>query len=459
MNFFKHLLKSTTLALLLTTVLFFVSCGHDDDEDLSIHTALAKDYDGEVVTTWIRTFAEVDRYAVGYRPGPAPRALSYLGLAAYESIVSAMPEYNSLEGVYRAQGLDIPNIEQGVTYHWPTVVNASYGYLMKRFFPHVKPELRYKISSVETQFDVKYLEQEKIPRDVFERSKRYGQSVAEAVYNWSATDLVGHDAFRNPRPSNYVPPKGEGKWEPTFPDLGAAMFPNWGEVRTMAIHGDERLALPPLEFSKDKNSPLYKDALRVYNKNTPALEYEQQWIAEYWSDDALEVTFSPPTRFAVIANQVLQAKKADLELAVYTVAKVGFALNDAGVACWYSKYIYNVERPITYIRREIDPSWEPHLWFTPSFPAYPSGHATFGAAAAETMTSIFGDKYAMVDRSHEGRVEFLGIPRTYKSFYEMAEENAYSRIPLGVHFQMDADEGVRLGYAIGRKVDSLPWKK
>lgn len=120
MNFFKHLLKSTTLALLLTTVLFFVSCGHDDDEDLSIHTALAKDYDGEVVTTWIRTFAEVDRYAVGYRPGPAPRALSYLGLAAYESIVSAMPEYNSLEGVYRAQGLDIPNIEQGVTYHWPT---------------------------------------------------------------------------------------------------------------------------------------------------------------------------------------------------------------------------------------------------------------------------------------------------------------------------------------------------
>ena len=181
MNFIKHLLKSTSLALLLTTVLFFVSCNNDEDNDININKALAKDYDGDVVTTWIRTFAEVDRYAVGYRPGPAPRALAYLGLAAYESIVSAMPEYNSLEGIYRSQGLDIPNIEQGVTYHWPTVVNASYGYLMKRFFPHVKSELRYKISSVETQFDVKYLEQEKIPRDIFERSKRYGQSVAEAV--------------------------------------------------------------------------------------------------------------------------------------------------------------------------------------------------------------------------------------------------------------------------------------
>ena len=117
MNFIKHLLKSTSLALLLTTVLFFVSCNNDEDNDININKALAKDYDGDVVTTWIRTFAEVDRYAVGYRPGPAPRALAYLGLAAYESIVSAMPEYNSLEGIYRSQGLDIPNIEQGVTYH------------------------------------------------------------------------------------------------------------------------------------------------------------------------------------------------------------------------------------------------------------------------------------------------------------------------------------------------------
>ncbi|MFN7118523.1 MAG: vanadium-dependent haloperoxidase [Saprospiraceae bacterium] len=460
MNFFKLLLKPTTLVLLLTTVFVFISCDPDDDDDeVSIETALAKDYDGDVVTSWIRVFSEVERHAPGYRPGPAPRALAYLGLAAYEATITAMPEYNSLESIYRAQGLDIPNIEQGVTYHWPTVVNASYGYLMKRFFPHVKAELRFKISSTETQFDVKYLETEGVPRDIFERSKRYGQSVAEAVYSWSSTDKTGHEAFRDPRPSNYVPPTGEGKWIPTYPDAGAAMFPSWGEARTFAIKGEERLCLPPLEYSADKNSPLYKEAMEVYTKNTPKLDYEEQWIAEYWSDDALDITFSPPTRFIVIANQVLEAKKANLELAVYTAAKVGISLNDAGVAAWHSKYYYNIERPVTYIRREIDPSWEPHLWFTPSFPAYPSGHATFGAAGSEALTSIFGDKYAMVDRSHEGRIDFLGTPRSFKSFYEMAEENAYSRIPLGVHFRMDAEEGLRLGYAIGRKVSSLPWKK
>jgi hypothetical protein len=118
-----------------------------------------------------------------------------------------------------------------------------------------------------------------------------------------------------------------------------------------------------------------------------------------------------------------------------------------------------VERPVSYIRRLVDLGWEPHLWFSPSFPAYPSGHATFGAAACEVLSDIFGEDYAMVDRSHEGRIEFLGIPRTFRSFREMAEENGYSRIPLGVHFRMDSEEGVRHGYAIGQRVDELPIRK
>jgi hypothetical protein len=41
----------------------------------------------------------------------------------------------------------------------------------------------------------------------------------------------------------------------------------------------------------------------------------------------------------------------------------------------------------------------------------------------------------------------------------MANENAYSRIPLGVHWRMDCEEGVRFGIEIGRRVNDLPWKK
>ncbi|MBK7869709.1 MAG: hypothetical protein IPJ74_03005 [Saprospiraceae bacterium] len=116
MSTWKLLLKPTPLVMLLTMVLVFVACDPDDDE-FSIETALAEDYDGDVVIRWNNVFADVERFAPGYRPGPAPRALAYLGLSAYESVVSAMPEYNSLESVYRSEGLDIPNVEQGVVYH------------------------------------------------------------------------------------------------------------------------------------------------------------------------------------------------------------------------------------------------------------------------------------------------------------------------------------------------------
>ena len=40
----------------------------------------------------------------------------------------------------------------------------------------------------------------------------------------------------------------------------------------------------------------------------------------------------------------------------------------------------------------------------------------------------------------------------------MAEENAVSRLYLGVHFRMDSDAGLALGYEVGEKVLGLPWK-
>jgi len=142
-------------------------------------------------------------------------------------------------------------------------------------------------------------------------------------------------------------------------------------------------------------------------------------------------------------------------------------LNDAAVGCWHSKYLYNVERPVTYIQKMIDANYKPNLYnpmtgddgISPSFPAYPSGHSTMGAAGAEALASVFGYAYSMTDRCHQGRTQFEGTPRTFGSFYEMALENAWSRVLLGVHWRMDSDEGVRFGTVIGRKVNALPWKK
>ena len=67
--------------------------------------------------------------------------------------------------------------------------------------------------------------------------------------------------------------------------------------------------------------------------------------------------------------------------------------------------------------------------------------------------------YSFTDLSHLGRTEFISRPRFYTSFKQMADEDAMSRIPLGVHFRMDCTEGVRLGELAAKRVLELPWKK
>jgi hypothetical protein len=95
--------------------------------------------------------------------------------------------------------------------------------------------------------------------------------------------------------------------------------------------------------------------------------------------------------------------------------------------------------------------------FTPPFPAYPSGHATFGAAAFHVTRLFYG--VAAGDRAKDDlfdNLEFVseecnGInrdnngavrPRHARSFedglWQMIEENGRSRVYLGVHFVFDA---------------------
>jgi hypothetical protein len=283
------------------------------------------------------------------------------------------------------------------------------------------------------------------------------------------TDAVGHDHYKDPfQGYNWEDHfTKDGDWKPTFPGPGKPMGGVWGGARTFAISQQEKLAKAPLPYSADDQSELYSQALEVYAQNTPTLSYEDEWVGEFWSDDLVNLTFSPGPRWLAIGDQVLKLENSNLETAVFMTAKVGLALNDASVGCWYSKFYYNVERPQTYINRVFDPSWKPALYnpltgdegVTPSFPAYPSGHSTMGAAGAEVLGSIFGYAYSMTDLCHANRTEFEGKPRTFGSFFEMAQENAWSRVPLGVHFRMDCEEGVRFGTVIGRKVNDLPWKK
>lgn len=457
-------LKSYTPLLLLAFLAMGVlipACKDADPAD-SVDTKSVKTFDNKVVYDWNELFLQIERYAAGYRPGPAPRALAYLGLSAWEACITGMPEYNSVANLY--SGLNIPAAESA-EYHWPTVINASYGYLMPRFFPNTADNLRQKMVALENQYNDKG--EAAVSPEIFKRSKEYGEAVAAAIWAYSKTDLVGHDHYLDPfQGYNWQDHyDSDGDWKPTFPGPGKPMGGVWGGARTFAIA--EKLCRPPLPYSTSTTSDMYSQALEVYAQNTPTLSYEDEWVGEFWSDDLVNLTFSPGPRWLAIGDQVMAAENSNLETALFMSVKMGMALNDASVGAWYSKYYYNVERPQTYINRVFDASWKPALYnpltgdegVTPSFPAYPSGHATMGGAGAEVLGDVFGYAHAMTDRCHENRSEFEGVPRSFGSFFEMAQENAWSRVPLGVHFRMDCEEGVRFGTGVGRQVNRLPWKK
>lgn len=453
------------LAWALTLSVAVFSCQRDDDDEVTLVSDNPVALDAEVALRWNGVLLNVERFTPGYRPPVSARNIGYISLAAYEAIQPGMEDaYNSFDGYF--PGLDVPEPVSGDKYHWPSVLNATYARIISSFFPTAPAAQQFEIFRMESEFNERF--RREVANDVLVRSVEHGRQVADAVFRWSATDRLGHEAYLRNNDPSYVPPSGTGLWQPTYPDYASALLPYWGRVRTFVANSTD-ICRDPLPMSSAPGSAIYQQALdvqRTVNQIKAGRLKEEHWIADFWSDDCPILTFTPAGRWIAVANQVVVNNRANLAVAVETYARVGMALADAGIRAWHEKYRFNVERPIDYIRRVLnEPTWNTVMcpdgsgqFFTPPFPAYPSGHATFGAAAAEVLTGIYGDQ-SMTDRCHEGRTEFRGTPRTFNSFYEMAEENAYSRIPIGVHFAMDSEAGVELGYGIGKKVNSLPWRK
>ena len=393
------------------------------------------EFGADVPTAWFDLSLDLVRTTPGYSPPVASRALGYAGVALFEALVPGM------------DGYQLPAAGRNNAYHWPTVANATLAAILRHLFPTAPADQRSAVDTLENSFADRY--RPALPPGVFARSTRRGQDVAAAIFDWSSTD-GGHEGYLRNFPP-YDPPARPGQWEPTPPQFQRALQPHWGANRCLALPAGP--ACPPGDhppYSEDPASAFHAEAVEVYevvNNLTP----EQEAIAQFWSDDP-GTTSTPPGHSMSIATQTLRDEKASLALAAETYAKVGMAICDAFIACWYQKYAYNLLRPVTYIRRHIDPGWTPAL-VTPPFPEYTSGHSVQSGAAFRVLTDLFGDGYAFVDHTHDDR----GLaPRRFASFLEAADEAAISRLYGGIHFRAAINNGLTQGRCIGHHVSALP---
>lgn len=158
--------------------------------------------------------------------------------------------------------------------------------------------------------------------------------------------------------------------------------------------------------------------------------------------------FSPPGHWMNIVGIASQKSNADFGNTVCAYTETAIALFDGFIGCWDEKFRTNVIRPESVINKHIDPMWRPYIQ-TPPFPSYPSGHSVISNAAAEVMTSLYGDNLSFTDTS---LLEFGIKSRTIESFRKAASEAGMSRLYGGIHYRFDIDKGNEQGKMIGTQI-------
>jgi hypothetical protein len=434
-------MRSRTLSLTLTAALLLMSSWAWADLDQSKKSA--DEFPSDVASTWFEELYDVVK-AEKTTPPAASRIYGITTVALYESIVAGMEENRSLVG--QLNGLtSVPQPKKNQKYHWPTVANAALANTLRGLYPTISQASLEAINTLEHSFASQ--QQAVVPGPVYERSVAHGRAVATAILRLAATD--GFSIYNN---CPYVPVPEPGIWEPTPPGFNRnPLQPCWGQIRPMVLTSSEECPPPgPPAFSTDPASDFYAAGLEVYTVVLDLTE-EQKTIADYWSDGPGD-TGTPPGHWIGIVSQIARNDGLSLAAAAEAYTRVGIAVHDAFIACWNTKYIYNLQRPVTYINDNIDAGWSPYL-VTPGFPSYSSGHSTQSGATARVLTDMFGIK-RFTDTTHtdHGLVP-AQEPRTFDSFADAAAEAAVSRLYGGIHFSFDNHDGLSAGQCIGQAIN------
>lgn len=381
-------------------------------------------------------------------PPAAARAYAYAALAMYEALVPGMPTRVSLAGQVSG-GLRSVRPDHRGAIDWPAALSTAVAAVLRNVLPFRAETTRPALDAAEAA-SIQARRSAGVPERTIAAGVEHGARVAAAFGPWIASD--GHAGTVG---RSYTPPAGEPfLWESTPPNFRPAVEPYWHEVRPLVLRAADEIApAPHIPFDPDPSSPFGQQAMTTYRQSFANTD-ENRAISRFWTDNP--GSFIPPLgtptglpagHWMLIGAEGVRNRGVALDTAVETFAVLGIALHDAFLNCWTWKYRFNLLRPITYVRRYIDPAWNTFI-NTPQFPEYSSGHSVASPAAAAVLTAQLGS-FAFTDNSHAPR----GLPaRSFASFRDAAAEAAQSRLYGGIHYPMAIAEGLVQGEAVGATV-------
>lgn len=316
-----------------------------------------------------------------------------------------------------------------------------------------------------------------------QNGRNLGSQVAAAVLAMRAND---GSATAEPRVGiEYLTSNQPGHWrQDPISLVPLALGQHWGECTPFVLQSASQFRTPP---PPAMTSPEYTAAFNEVKALggdgivTPTQRTaEQNFLAVFWAYDGTPSLCAPPRLYNQVTVQIADQMKLDTVQLARLLALVNVAMADAGFSAWESKFHWDFWRPIGGVREADagtgptgagdgnpdtvgDPNFRPlgapasNLTgpnFTPPFPAYPSGHATFGGALFQTLRRFFGTDdigFVFVSDEFNGRTRDNAgnlrpyMPRYYQRLSQAEEENGQSRIYLGIHWSFDKTEGIAQG--------------
>ncbi len=395
-------------------------------------------------------------------PGRSSRAMAIVHVAIFDALIAVKGGYESYTGLPR---------EKAATSLKAAIAQAAHDTLAALF-----PSQRATFDTELGKDLAKIAEGRPKTRGI-----DLGRRAAAAILALRANDGSAH---AEPRYGvDYVPSGAVGEWsQDPISRHPLALGARWAEVTPFALTSASQFRIPP---PPALDSPEYAASFQEVQSlggddvTTPTVRTADETRAGvYWAYDGTPSLCAPPRLYNQIALQIALEQGADIVELARVLALVNVAMADAGIAAWESKYYYKLWRPVTGIRAAdldgnpdtvADLTYAPlgapasNLTgpnFTPPFPAYPSGHATFGGALFQVLRRIYGDDVPFTFVSDEfngttldnaGAVRPL-VPRSFDTLSEAEEENGQSRIYLGIHWSFDKTEGIAQGHDVGNFV-------
>ncbi|OII65090.1 hypothetical protein BJP40_18205 [Streptomyces sp. CC53] len=304
-------------------------------------------------------------------------------------------------------------------------------------------------------------------------------AVLQFRHNDGANQL-GTPAYSDPNPDSYDYSNGytdwdnfdkstiqdPGKWAPIKKDGVTQRFigSQFPDVIPFAMQSKDQFlpATPPAYGSPTQRAA--EAEVLYYSRN---LTDRRKAIAEFW----IEAKESPTGHQNQWAQYVSKRDGNSLDEDVKMFFGLNLGMGDAGIAIRHSKKHFDYARPISSIRYENQgktilawggpgqgtvamdgKNWKPYI-STPAFPAYVSGHSTWGSTAAEylklwTGSDYYGDSVTIKAGSSKiepGTTPASDVTLYWNTFSAAADEDGMSRLYGGVHWNFDKNAGRQLG--------------